>query len=219
MDELTELFRRHYSKTFELHGPTSKGVDWGDPDETRLRYQKMLQVLDHDFQRPQSIPSLLDVGCGWGGLLEYCTSIELPLDYRGIDVVAEMVEYARARFGAERFLLGDVFALEEENKYDYVVCNAILTQKLSATIPQMEAYSNCLLKKMFSVARFGIAANFMSTRVNFMVDNLYYRSPIELLTYSLLEISPRVRIDHGYSSLASGVGKFYDYTIYIYKDR
>jgi len=51
-----------------------------------------------------------------------------------------------------------------------------------------------------------------------MVDNLYYQNPADLLAWMLTDLTPRVRLDHGYSSLASGKGKFYDFTVYAYKD-
>jgi 2-polyprenyl-3-methyl-5-hydroxy-6-metoxy-1,4-benzoquinol methylase len=218
MDPLTELFRQHHIKKFQEHGPTAKGVDWNDEGEMRFRYDKILRVLDRDFERPADPPSLLDVGCGWGGLLGYCQEKGLAVDYTGIDVVEEAVAYGRAHFPDGRFQVQDVFALEGESQYDYVVCNAILTQRLSATVVEMEQFSNAMIRKMFALSRFGIAFNHMSTRVNFMVPNLYYRSPTELLAYCLSEISPKVRLDHGYSSLKTGKGKFYDFTVYIYKD-
>jgi hypothetical protein len=71
---------------------------------------------------------------------------------------------------------------------------------------------------MFSLCRHGISFNAMSTRVNYMVDNLYYQNPADLMAWLLAEVSPRVVIDHGYSSLASGKGKYYDFTVYVYKD-
>ena len=41
---------------------------------------------------------------------------------------------------------------------------------------------------------------------------------MEMLAFCLPELSPQVRLDHGYSSLQSGKGKFFDFTVYIYKD-
>jgi hypothetical protein len=82
----------------------------------------------------------------------------------------------------------------------------------------MERHTKRLARKMFELCRHGVAFNMMSTRVNFMVDNLYYQNPADLLAWLLAEVSPRVRLDHGYSSLASGKGKFYDFTVYVYKD-
>lgn len=218
MDKLTELFRAHHEGRFRQHGATAKGVDWNDHEEMLFRYAKMLEVLRRDFERPPQPPSLLDVGCGWGGLYKYCQDEAIPIAYTGIDVVESMIEHARKAFPQAEFLCQDVFALQGESRYDYVVCNAILTQRLTASIVEMEAFANRLLRKMFALARYGCATNFMSTRVNYTADNLYYRSPAELLAYCLMEISPKVRLDHGYSSLKTGRGKFYDYTIYLYKD-
>jgi hypothetical protein len=98
-----------------------------------------------------------------------------------------------------------------------VVCNAILTQKLVASITEMDGFAKRLILKMFEVCREGIAFNLMSNQVNFTVGNLFYKSPLEMFAFCLGEVSPRVRLDHGYSSLASGRGKYYDYTVYIYK--
>ena len=197
MDPLTEQFRQHHGKKFQEHGATARGVDWNDEGEVRVRYDKFLRVFDRDFERPAGPPSLLDVGCGWGGLLAYCQEKGVAVDYTGIDVVEEMVAYGREHFPAGRFLVQDVFGLDGEGRYDYVVCNGILTQRLSATIVEMEQFSNALIRRMFTLSRFGIAFNHMSTRVNFMAPNLYYRSPptARLLPFrDLAQGPPRPRI-------------------------
>jgi 2-polyprenyl-3-methyl-5-hydroxy-6-metoxy-1,4-benzoquinol methylase len=218
MDKISTLFHQYYAKTFDQYGATAKGVDWNDENELLVRYDKILGVLRKDFAELPADLSLLDVGCGWGGLLRRARSLELPLRYTGIDVVEAMIEHGRHEFSDAEFIHGDVFALDQAKQYDFVVCNAILTQKLSVTIPDMEAYLRKLVRKMFSLCRHGISFNAMSTRVNYMVDNLYYQNPADLMAWLLAEVSPRVVIDHGYSSLASGKGKYYDFTVYVYKD-
>jgi len=218
MDEITQVLKTHHERLFEQHGPTARGVDWADESEVPLRYDKMLAVLQKDLVELPTEVSLLDVGCGWGGLLRHARSCGMPLRYTGIDVVGDMVAYGCAEFPDAEFIQGDVFELAGEGSYDFVVCCAIATQKLSVTIPEFEAFTRRLIRKMYELCRHGVALNMMSTRVNFMVDNLYYQDPSELLAWLLSEVSPRVRIDHGYSSLASGIGKYYDFTAYIYKD-
>jgi 2-polyprenyl-3-methyl-5-hydroxy-6-metoxy-1,4-benzoquinol methylase len=218
MDNITQTFKDYYAKTFQQHGATAKGVDWGDEMELLLRYDKILAVLQKDFMEPPQCVSLLDVGCGWGGLVKRAGEMNLSLDYTGIDVVAEMIDYGKKTFPGSSFRDQDIFAMDEPQAYDFVVCNAILTQKLDASNIQMERYSRELVRKMFELCRHGIAFNMMSTRVNFMVGNLFYQNPSELFAWLLSEISPRVRFDHGYSSLASGRGKFYDFTVYVYRD-
>lgn len=218
MDDITRTLKDHYARTFEQYGATAKGVDWNDESELLVRYDKMLAVLQKDFASIPIPPSLLDVGCGWGGLLRRARSLGVPLRYTGIDVVEQMVSHGRAEFADASFECADVFKLSAPAAYDFVVCNAILTQKLGVSIPEMERYLKRLVVKMFELCRHGVAFNVMSTRVNFMAENLYYQNPVDLLSWLLTEVSPRVRLDHGYSSLASGKGKFYDFTVYVYKD-
>ena len=178
----------------------------------------MLAVLHKDFAALPQSPSLLDVGCGWGGLLRRAHSIGLQVNYTGMDVIAAMIEHGCREFPDATFLHQDVFEFDKKAAYDFVVGNGIFTQKHDITIPEMEKFTRRMVHKMFEICRHGIAFNMMSTRVNFMVENLFYQNPADLLSWLLAELSPRVRLDHGYSSLVNGKGKFYDFTVYVYKD-
>jgi SAM-dependent methyltransferase len=218
MDEITRANKAHHAAVFERHGATAKGVGWTSEEEVLVRYDKMLAVTQKDFAVLPETPSFLDVGCGWGGQLRRARARGIDIKYTGIDIVEEMIAHARKEFTEAEFILGDVFEMDRPAAYDFVVCNAILTQKLSATIPAMEAFSRRLIRKMFELSRHGIAFNMMSTRVDFMADNLYYQNPADLLHWMLTDLTPRVRLDHGYSSLGGGTGKFYDFTVFAYKN-
>jgi 2-polyprenyl-3-methyl-5-hydroxy-6-metoxy-1,4-benzoquinol methylase len=217
MDEITLLLKEYHRKVFSEHGATAKGVDWNDESEVLLRYDKMLKVVDMDFYDGPTNPTILNVGCGWGGMEKRAIDRGLPVNITGIDVVEEMILHANQVFPEFSFKTLDVFAIEDVEAYDFVVCNAILTQKHNIAIPEMERYAKRLIAKMFSICRHGIAFNMMSTRVNYTVGNLFYQNPVELFSWLLNEVSPRVVLDHGYSSLASGRGKYYDFTAYVYK--
>jgi SAM-dependent methyltransferase len=205
MDPISEALGRHYAAAFERHGPTSQGVDWGtDTARAELRYEKMLAVLGREC----SGASLLDVGCGYGGLLTYATGKGLKLDYTGIDVAGNMIEWAAVNVPAGRFIRGDVLSHDFARTFDYVVCNGILTQKLEATGLEMDRFAATLIRRLFALCRRGAAFNVMTTKVNFFANNLYYRNPAELLAWCLSEITPHVRLDHAYP--------LYEYTIYLY---
>jgi SAM-dependent methyltransferase len=217
MDPITQLLKDYHHKVFLSHGPTAKGVDWGDENEVLLRCDKMLKVVDMDFYVGPARPTILDVGCGWGAMAKRARDRSLDVSIVGVDVVEEMIVHARTEFPEHSFNVADVFVMPDAETYDFVVCSGILTQKHDFSIPEMEQYARRLIHKMFSLCRHGIAFNMMSTRVNFMVSNLYYQNPVELLGWLLTEISPRVVLDHGYSSLSSSNGKYYDFTAYVYK--
>lgn len=217
MDQITQTLKDYYASTFAQHGATAKGVDWGDEQELLVRYDKMLNVLAKDLSDLSAVPTLLDVGCGWGGLLRRAQLLGIPLRYSGIDVVDAMIDFGQKEFPESKFICGDVFEMNDA-QYDFVACNAILTQKLSVSIPEMEQFTKKLILKLFELCRHGIVFNMMSTRVNFMINNLFYQNPTEMLSWLLTDVSPRVKLDHGYSSLVNGRGKFFDFTVYVYKD-
>jgi len=203
---IVERFRQHYAETFARHGATSQGVDWGDPAKLPVRYAKMLEVIEPDCPRPLS---LLDVGCGYGGLLTFARQHAVTLDYTGIDVVPEMIESARRTHPDAEFVSGDVLALSDERTFDYVVCNGILTLKLETSLRDMDRFARRLIRTMFSLARRGIAFNLMSTHVDYFGPNGYHKSPVEMLAFCAGELSSRVRLDHSYAP--------FEYTVYVYR--
>jgi len=206
MDPITEALRRHYADTFARHGANSQGVDWGaDASRMLLRYDKMLAVIEAKDARP----SLLDVGCGYGGLRTYAAERGVALDYTGIDVAENMVQWAQKQ-GGGAFVCGDVLEHDFGREFDYVVCSGILTQKLQASTADMDRYAAQLIRRLFALCRRGAAFNVMTTKVNFFADNLYYRNPGEMLSWCLAEVTPRLRIDHAYPPL-------YEYTVYLYR--
>jgi len=206
---ITEELRNHYSAKFSEFGPSSEGVDWGKEEDVLLRYDKMLAVVDNSRYLRDKEYSFLDVGCGYGGLFIYAEKKNIKLNYTGIDVCENMIQYASSHFKDSIFLCCDVFDMNDDVKFDYVVCNGILTQKLSTSNLEMDSYCHLLIKKMYDLCNTGIAFNVMTTKVNFMVNNLYYRNPVELFGYCISEISRKIKIDHSYH--------LYEYTIYLYK--
>jgi SAM-dependent methyltransferase len=208
MDPVSQTFAAHYRQCFAEHGATPRGLDWGPRQEDLdLRYHNMLAVIAaEDRQRPVSV---LDVGCGYGGLLTYAQAQGLQLRYTGIDLVTEMLEHARAAHPSAAFLHGDVLDFDPAERFDYVVCNGILTPRYKLSVRAMDAYCRRMLRKMFALAGTGMAVNLMTTKVNFMEDHLYYINPVEMFGFCLTELTAKLRIDHAY--------RLYEYTLYLYR--
>lgn len=208
MNKISKALREHYAEKFADYGATPEGVDWGsDVQKMLLRYDKMLDVI----QKPLAYkPTLLDVGCGFGGLCSYTIKNNIEIDYTGIDIVENMIEWAVKNVSDGEFLLGDILHEEFPRKYDYVICNGILTQKLDTPGLKMDEFAGELIRKLFSICKVGVAFNVMTTKVNFYSNNLYYRNPAELLAWCMSEISTKIRIDHAYP--------LFEYTVYLYRE-
>jgi SAM-dependent methyltransferase len=154
--------------------------------------------------------SLLDVGCGYGALLEI--DKKLTLDYTGIDMVEDMIRHGKTHHPDATFICGNFLDHTfTEGSFDYVICNGVMTQKLTASIFEMEDYARKIIRKMFSLSRKGIAFNMMTSYVNFMAPNLFYKNPSELLAWVMCELSPHVKLDHSYP--------LYEFMTYVYKVR
>jgi SAM-dependent methyltransferase len=207
-EEISAAFVRHYTAKVNEHGPTAAGVDWRVDANAEIAYDKMLAVIREEDRGRR--PSVLDAGCGYGGLLGHARRHGLDLDYTGVDITPEMIAHGRRLYPEARFEAGDLLEWPEAPRFDYVVCSGILTLKLAASILDMNAYFGRIVRRMFALADKGIAFNCMSNRVNYMEDKLYYRSPVEVLAFCLSELSTKVRLDHAYER--------FEFTTYVYRD-
>jgi SAM-dependent methyltransferase len=205
--EISDSQRRHYSSTYREFGNTPQGVDWSsDRRKAELRYQLMLNAISNSGCLN---PSLIDVGCGFGGLLEYAKSNNYPVTYTGVDLVGEMIDSGNSQFPESRFILGDFLELAHTLSADFVVCNGILTQKLEVSTDSMIEYFKALTRAMFDAAEVGIAFNVMTQYSNYYAENLFYLRPEFVLNWCLENLSNRVKIDHSYP--------LYEFTTYVYK--
>lgn len=209
MDKYTFLQKNHYSETFNKYGPTPKGVDWGTKSTTELRYYTMFEILDY-VELKKGTPSVLDVGCGYGALWEYAIQNNIKIHYHGIDIVRDMINYAKRKYPDIQFVCGDFMINKSLNNFDFVICNGILTQKLTCTNEETDLFAKKIIKKMFNICNYGIVFNVMSTKVNYTVENLFYKSPIELSAWCVEEISHKFIINHSYLP--------YEYSIYLFKE-
>jgi ubiquinone/menaquinone biosynthesis C-methylase UbiE len=207
MNAVSKSMKEHYQRAFTDYGACSKGVDWGKPSEVETRYEKMISVIKPQFTTDVS---LLDVGCGYGGLLDFIKRSGKTINYSGIDVAENMIAYAQKKYPENNFICGDVIQQNFKHKFDFVVCNGILTQKLSNSLKEMDEFAKVLIQTMFELCNLGIAFNVMTNKVNFMADNLYYKSPVEILSHCLDNLSNYITLDHSYG--------LYEFTVYVYKE-
>ena len=117
--------KKYYQDKFNMYGPKPKGVSWSNNKKTKLRYKNLLKVLN--FDRKSNF-SILDVGCGYGELINHLP-INKKYQYTGIDIVNEMINYAKKKQKKKNleFKLKNIYNLSK--KYDFIVCNGLFTLK------------------------------------------------------------------------------------------
>ncbi len=110
-----------------------------------------------------------------------------------------------------RFETASIFEFEPGKRFDYVVCNGVLTEKLDTSIMDFDAFARRTIRRMFELAERGMAFNMMTSHVNFTAPNLFYKNPLEVIAFCTAELSTKFRLDHAYPH--------FDYTVYVYRDR
>jgi SAM-dependent methyltransferase len=149
--------RDYYDRKVRTHGPTPRGVDWPCAETQDLRFTQLLKLCD--FSKPRS---LNDLGCGYGALLGYLRRHHphTPIDYRGIDLAASMVEEARRQHCAES---AQTFCVSRScgRIADYSVASGIFNVKLEARTHDWEKLVASVLQDLCRYSRLGFAVNFI----------------------------------------------------------
>ena len=198
----------HYESCLDRHGDTHRGVDWPRQEDALKRYRVMLDLVLGSEERV----SILDFGCGAAHLYEYILARGITrFDYSGLDISEKFVRLCREKHPNTPFFCADILAEKAVvPKADYIVMNGVFTEKRSMTHLEMSGYFQAVLKKIFWLARKGVAFNVMSKQVEWERDDLFHL-PIDEMAFFVSQHLSRnfvVRNDYG----------LYEYTVYLYHE-
>ncbi len=202
--ELAEI-SRYYTEKLGAHGASPQGVDWNGAESQRLRFDQLLRVSGAE---PEF--SLNDVGCGYGALLDYLSSLGKKCDYVGIDISEAMIAKAealhRGRPGC-RFLAGE----RADRPADYAIASGIFNVRLSAGEGAWHAHLMKTLEELNACSRLGFAFNCLTRYSDpaYIKDYLFYADPCELFDHCKTRFSRNVALLHDYG--------LYEFTIIVRK--
>jgi SAM-dependent methyltransferase len=166
----------HYERCLAEAGATPSGVDWPNARDLEERFAVQLGVLDA-VPRGPALPTLLDLGCGPGLLLNYlaATGRAEAVEYRGIDISPAMIDLGRSRWPGKSFQVRDITVdpLPPES-VDVVIMNGVLTERRDIPRERMVTMAESLLTAAFKAARHGIVFNAMSRHVDWEREDLFH---------------------------------------------
>jgi len=197
---------RYYAERLRRHGTTARGVDWNSPESQRLRFDKLLTVVDEESGPP---PVLNDYGCGYGALLDVLRETRADVTYRGYDISEEMIAAARASHpdSTAAVFTADAADLQPAT---WSVASGIFNVRLDYPDATWFEYVMHTLSTLDRLSERGFAFNMLTTYSDPRKRraDLYYADPHEVFR-QCRQFSPWVALLHDY--------RLYEFTVVVRK--
>ena len=101
---LERKLKRAYKDRLAALGPAPKGVFWRNQSTQIARFDALLDLVT--TVTPAANPSIADIGCGYGAMLEFLqkTPRYQRFQYIGVDINQAMINSCKQRFTAQKQL-------------------------------------------------------------------------------------------------------------------
>lgn len=200
-----EAARQYYTAKLAAHGPTARGVDWNSEESQWLRFVQLLKIAEG-----QDHFSLIDYGCGYGGLVSFLQQHERNFFYTGFDIAENMVEAAKDLYGRYPYCSFTTNPAELAPA-DFVVSSGALNVKLDMANWAWEEYVLHTLENFNELGRKGFAFNLLSrySDPTMRRDDLFYADPLGMFDHCKKRFSRLVALLHDYP--------LYEFTILVRK--
>lgn len=203
---LTEV-ANYYSDKLAQYGETPNGVDWNGEESQNIRFSQLCKIIK---TAAHSQFSLVDVGCGYGALLDYLNANYSSYSYLGVDVSEDMINAARSRYSV---IAGARFinASSSDTDSDFAIASGIFNVRLGRSDEEWYEYLQHTLDILDNSSRAGFAFNCLTSYSdkNKKRDYLYYADPCKLFDLCKRRYSGQVALLHDYG--------LYEFTILVRK--
>lgn len=194
-----------YNALLDDHGFSSKAVAWRNEEFQNRGFASIAQAFAHELG-PFSV---YEVGCGLGHLHDFLAQHFPTASYRGGDINTKMIERALQRDPTLKVERRDIVK-DPPEPADYVVESGIFNLRMQHTDDVWESVVRSVLKAMFASAKRAIAANFLTSHVDWKRDRAYHPDPARMLTFAMTDLSRFAEIRHAYYP--------WEYTLIVYRE-
>ncbi len=200
-EEKARVVKRYLDRYAE-HGIHVDTLKSGGAEKQFIRHSVHASMFDLAGKH------VLDVGCGIGMFYEYLKSLPTKIaSYTGLDIVDPFIESNRVRFPEARFDKVDVFrAPLDAYQADIVFMSQVFNNKYKDA--DNEEIAREAIRRFFSIARVGLAIDFMTSYVDYTEAELYYFSPEKMLAFAKT-MTRTVALRHDYLP--------FEFTLSLYK--
>lgn len=196
----------YYSDKIRQHGASPAGVDWRDTASQRLRFAQLMRVTS------TSDASVVDLGCGYGALLEHLRATGHIGLYHGIDISSEMIAAARIVHASDHLAHFSV-GTRPEVSGDFALASGIFNVRLGCTDAEWRDHMEATITLLDQAGTSGFAFNCLTSYsdADRMRPDLYYADPTYFFNLCKQRYSRNVALLHDYD--------LYEFTILVRKQK
>lgn len=203
---ILEAVASYYSSRLKEAGPGPNGVDWKDEAAQRVRFQRLLTVVDPALPHPR----IVEFGCGYGALWNHMADQGLAAEYEGIDISEEMVLAARELHqgsGGPSFTLGST----PQAPGDYCLASGLFNVRLDIAEEDWKQHVLSVIAELDRFSTRGFAFNCLTSYsdADKRSPKLYYGDPCFYFDLCKRNYGFNVALLHDYG--------MYDFTITVRK--
>jgi SAM-dependent methyltransferase len=168
-----------YTEKYSQFGYSQKSVGWGEKGRQELRFSILSSLWNFKGV------SVLDIGAGFGDFYNFIGKDYIS-EYQGFDIVPVLVEKGNQMYGNNKnfkLTLGNFMELPLDKKFDIVVISGLFNFKLANG--DNYSFINDVITKAFASCNIGLAANFITDRVDRKDDIVFNSSPEKIVEIAL----------------------------------
>lgn len=192
-----------YADRFAKYGHSEKALGWGEKGRQQLRYEVLASYWDLKDR------TVLDIGAGFGDCY-LLTKARHAKRYIGLELMPEFVAKGRELYGHNGdFSLTemDISQSQDVPQNDLTFISGLFNFALETG--ENYAFIESVLTMSFRHCTEGVAANFVTDRVDFRDPVMFYADPAAILGIAL-KLTKKVALRQDYFP--------FEFSIYISKD-
>lgn len=208
IQKIQQKLNKFFEEKLEEHGAVPEGVDYSQPEAQAHRFEQLVKVID-----PSRPFTIIDYGCGYGGMFDFLHQKSWEFEYYGIDLIEKMVIAGRE---AHKDFPNAHFTTNEKDApiSDYLLAGAIFNIKMEASYEDWKEFTIKTIHNMDSLCLKGFSFNMLTkySDADRMAErpDLFYADPLFFFDLCKRNFSKDVALLHDYG--------LYDFTIIVRKD-